>query len=122
MGGMFPHSLPGAGRAFSVHSIALNLGVIVGSSSAGYLAQQFGWRWGFVVFGGLLALRWPRATWFHLPAAVWGAGIEFFQGICPLTPLENHLRGLGGEGGYAGGFVEHAKVYDQHMIEFLNLK
>ena len=60
----------------------------------------------FVVFGGLLALRWPRAAWFHLPAAVWGAGIEFLQGICPLTPLENHLRHLGGEGGYAGGFVE----------------
>jgi hypothetical protein len=61
----------------------------------------------FVVFGGLLALRWPRAAWFHLPAAVWGAGIEFLQGICPLTPLENRLRGLGGEGGYSGGFVEH---------------
>jgi hypothetical protein len=61
----------------------------------------------FVVFGGLLALRWPRAAWFHLPAALWGAGIEFVQGICPLTPLENHLRNLGGEAGYAGGFVEH---------------
>lgn len=61
----------------------------------------------FVVFGGLLALRWPRAAWFHLPAAVWGAGIEFLQGICPLTPLENHLRHLGGEAGYSGGFVEN---------------
>lgn len=61
----------------------------------------------FVVLGGLFALRWPRAAWFHLPAAIWGAGIEFVQGICPLTPLENHLRKLGGESGYAGGFVEH---------------
>lgn len=61
----------------------------------------------FVVLGGLLALRWPRAAWFHLPAAVWGAGIEFVQGICPLTPLENHFRSLGGEAGYAEGFVEH---------------
>lgn len=61
----------------------------------------------FVALGGLLALRWPRAAWIHLPAAVWGAGIEFFQGICPLTPLENHLRRLGGEAGYSGGFVEH---------------
>ena len=61
----------------------------------------------FVVLGGLLALRWPRAAWFHIPAAVWGAGIEFVQGICPLTPLENHLRQLGGEAGYSGGFVEH---------------
>jgi hypothetical protein len=61
----------------------------------------------FVVLGGLLVLRWPRAAWFHLPAALWGAGIEFAAGICPLTPLENHLRRLGGEAGYTGGFVEH---------------
>jgi Protein of Unknown function (DUF2784) len=61
----------------------------------------------FVVLGGLLALRWPRAAWFHIPTAIWGAGIEFVQGICPLTPLENHLRRLGGEAGYSGGFVEH---------------
>lgn len=61
----------------------------------------------FVVLGGLFALRWPRAAWLHLPAALWGAGIEFAGGICPLTPLEIHLRRLGGEAGYAGGFVEH---------------
>src|SRR5688572_7166316 len=61
----------------------------------------------FVVLGGLLALRWPRAAWVHLPAALWGAGIELAAGICPLTPLENHLRRLGGESGYSGGFVEH---------------
>lgn len=61
----------------------------------------------FVVLGGLLALRWPRAAWLHLPTALWGAGIEFAAGICPLTPLENHLRRLGGESGYTGGFVEH---------------
>jgi hypothetical protein len=61
----------------------------------------------FVVLGGLLALRWPRAAWAHFPAAFWGAGIEFLGGICPLTPLENHLRLRGGEAGYTGGFVEH---------------
>ena len=61
----------------------------------------------FVIFGGLCALRWPRAAWLHLPVAVWGAGIEFLGGICPLTPFENRLRRLGGEAGYTGGFVEH---------------
>lgn len=61
----------------------------------------------FVVLGGLFALRWPRAAWFHIPTAIWGAGIEFVQGVCPLTPLENRFRHLGGEAGYAGGFVEH---------------
>jgi hypothetical protein len=61
----------------------------------------------FVVLGGLFALRWPRAAWIHLPAAIWGAGIEFVGGICPLTPLEILLRRMGGEAGYTGGFVEH---------------
>ena len=61
----------------------------------------------FVVAGGLLALRWPRAAWLHLPALAWGAAIEFFGWICPLTPLEILLRRRGGEAGYAGGFVEH---------------
>ena len=61
----------------------------------------------FVVAGGALVLRWPRVAWAHLPAAAWGAGIELAGGICPLTPLENHLRALAHEQGYAGGFVEH---------------
>ena len=60
----------------------------------------------FVVAGGLLALRWPRVAWVHLPCAAWGALIEFAGWICPLTPLENHLRRLGGQAGYAGGFVD----------------
>lgn len=61
----------------------------------------------FVVLGGLVVLRAPRLAWLHLPAVVWGACIEVFGWICPLTPLENRLRALGGEDGYAGGFIEH---------------
>ena len=34
----------------------------------------------FVVLGGLLVLRWPRLSWLHVPAAVWGAFIEFAVG------------------------------------------
>jgi len=64
----------------------------------------------FVVLGGLAVLRWPRLAWVHLPAAIWGAGIEFAGGICPLTPLENHWRRLAGEQGYTAGFVEHYVV------------
>lgn len=61
----------------------------------------------FAVGGGLLVLRWRRLAWAHIPAAVWAALIEFAGWVCPLTPLENWLRRLGGAGGYAGGFVEH---------------
>lgn len=61
----------------------------------------------FVVFGGLLALRWPRLAWIHLPAVAWGVALECAGWICPLTPLENRLRALAGETGYGGGFVEH---------------
>ncbi|SPR98645.1 DUF2784 domain-containing protein [Cupriavidus taiwanensis] len=60
----------------------------------------------FVVAGGLLVLRWPRAAWVHLPAAVWGVLIEWSGWICPLTPLENMLRRAAGQVGYSGGFVE----------------
>lgn len=60
----------------------------------------------FVVAGGLLALRWPRVAWLHLPAAVWGVLIEWSGWICPLTPLENTLRQAAGQAGYSGGFVE----------------
>ena len=61
----------------------------------------------FVVIGGLLVLRWPWVAALHLPAAVWGALIEFQGWICPLTPLEKSLREAAGEAGYQGGFIEH---------------
>ena len=61
----------------------------------------------FVVFGGFLVIRWKKLAWIHLPIAIYGATIEFVGWICPLTPLENRLRRLGGEAGYEGGFVEH---------------
>ena len=61
----------------------------------------------FVVLGGLLALRWQRVAYLHIPAAIWGAAIELAGWICPLTPLENSLRTQAGSAGYSGGFVEH---------------
>ena len=60
----------------------------------------------FVVAGGFLVFRWPRAAWIQLPAAVWGVLVEWSGWVCPLTPLENWLRAHGGQAGYAGGFVE----------------
>jgi hypothetical protein len=59
----------------------------------------------FVIFGGLLVLKWPKLIWLHLPAAIWGALIEFSGLLCPLTIYENRLRSA--RGGYANGFIEH---------------
>lgn len=60
----------------------------------------------FVAVGGFLVLRWPTLGWIHVPAAVWGAAIEFGGWICPLTPLENRFRLRAGGAGYGGGFIE----------------
>jgi hypothetical protein len=59
----------------------------------------------FVLCGGLLVLRWRRIAWLHLPAAIWGAAVEFGGWICPLTPLENWLRAQGGETSYNSDFL-----------------
>jgi hypothetical protein len=59
----------------------------------------------FVLCGGLLVLRWRWIAWLHLPAALWGAVVEFTGWICPLTPLENWLRTQGGETSYHPDFI-----------------
>ncbi len=59
----------------------------------------------FVVAGGLAVLRWPRVAWLHLPAAAWGALVEVMGWVCPLTPLEDRLRVLGGAAASRGDFV-----------------
>ena len=61
----------------------------------------------FAVLGGFLALWRPWIAYLHVPAVIWAAYVEFSGRICPLTPLENHFRQLGGEAGYTGGFIAH---------------
>src|SRR6185295_4569776 len=61
----------------------------------------------FVVFGALLVLKWRRVIWLHALALAWGVFVELAGVVCPLTPLEVHLRRLGGEAGYEGGFIDH---------------
>jgi len=61
----------------------------------------------FVLLGAFLVLWKSSLAWYHIPAVIWAASIEFFGWICPLTPLENMLRAKGGAAGYDTGFVEH---------------
>ena len=46
----------------------------------------------------------------HLPALLWGIYREFAGVICPLTPVEIHLRQFAGQAGYEGDFVTHYLV------------
>src|SRR5512146_2070133 len=61
----------------------------------------------FVIFGGFLTWKWRWAVFAHLPALAWGIWVEISGQICPLTPLEIHLRHAAGEAGYRGGFLDH---------------
>ncbi len=60
----------------------------------------------FVVLGGLLVIKYRRVIYVHLPAMIWGAVVEFYNIICPLTPWENHFRELSGVERYESDFVE----------------
>jgi hypothetical protein len=78
----------------------------------------------FVALGGVAVLKWPRLMWLHVPAALWGAMIEFGGWICPLTPLENSLRERGGQAGYSGGFIDHyitAAIYPDGLTRSMQI-
>ncbi|TVP59318.1 MAG: DUF2784 domain-containing protein [Gemmatimonadales bacterium] len=64
----------------------------------------------FVVFGGLLVALRPRLAWIHVPTVLWGTSITLVGWRCPLTPLENHFRRLGGQAGVPDSFIEHYLV------------
>ncbi|MCC5905384.1 MAG: DUF2784 domain-containing protein [Balneolaceae bacterium] len=61
----------------------------------------------FAVIGAVLVLKWRWVIYPHLISAFWAAMVVTMGWICPLTPLENHLRRAAGEAGYEGGFIEH---------------
>lgn len=78
----------------------------------------------FVLFGALLVFKYPRMVWIHLPVAIYGTLITFYRWLCPLTPLENHLRSLAGEQGYEGGFIAHyilPVIYPSGVTEGLTI-
>ena len=78
----------------------------------------------FVVVGGLFVLRWPPLMWVHLPAAIWGALIEFAGWYCPLTTWENALLRRAGRAGYGNGFIEHylfAVIYPDGLTRTMQI-
>ena len=61
----------------------------------------------FMLIGSLLALRWPRLLWLHVPVSLAILALYVTGSDCPLTTLELALRERAGEPGYAGGFIGH---------------
>lgn len=59
----------------------------------------------FVAVGALLAWRWPKVAWAHLPALAWGVGTVTIGFPCPLTSLEKALDRLADGDVYDGGFI-----------------
>ena len=74
---------------------------------AGAVAVLHGVAVLFMLTGSLLALRWPRVLWLHVPVAVAILGIYLTGSDCPLTSLELNLREQAGEPAYSGGFIGH---------------
>ncbi len=61
----------------------------------------------FAVLGGFALGPCPRLAWLHVPTVIWGTLVNLAGWVCPLTPLENWFRGLAGQSGYEGDFIEH---------------
>jgi hypothetical protein len=63
---------------------------------------------GYLVVGGLVALRWPRTIFLHILAVVWGVGSLSLHLQCPLTDLERWARARAGMAPLpSDGFIAH---------------
>lgn len=68
----------------------------------------------FIVFGAYLAWRWPKLLFVHLPFALWGLGIATLGFTCPLTELEDRLRGRDGPG-FIERYVDGVLYPDEYL-------
>lgn len=78
----------------------------------------------FMLLGGFLAWRWPRAIWAHLAACAWGVAIIAFHLDCPLTFVENWARRRAGERGLTQGFVDRYLdnvIYPERYVNLVRL-
>lgn len=62
----------------------------------------------YLLVGGLVACRWRRTIWLHLPAVLWGIAITTARLDCPLTALERWSRTKAGMAPLpSDGFIAH---------------
>jgi len=87
------------------------------------LASHFAFL-AFMLLGGFLAWRWPRAIWAHLAACAWGVAIIAFHLNCPLTYVEDWARERAGERGLTQGFVDRYLdnvIYPERYVNLVRL-
>ena len=78
----------------------------------------------FVVFGGLLIFIKAWTLYFHIPAFIYGAYMEFTQTICPLTYLENYLLTKANLATYSTTFIQnylYAIIYPFNLTKDLQI-
>lgn len=63
-----------------------------------------------VVFGGLLALRYPALLWLHAACVVWAVLTMTTDLGCVLTTWEKALWRRAGRNPYSAGFIEYYLV------------
>ncbi len=67
----------------------------------------------FALFGAILVLKWQKAMWIQIPAALWAMAVEYANLPCPVTPIEKWLIRKEGLEAYQGSFVGH------HMLAII---
>ena len=78
----------------------------------------------FVIFGGLLFFIKPWTLYFHIPAFIYGAYMEFTQSICPLTYLENYFLTKANLANYSTSFIQnylYAIIYPINLTKQIQI-
>lgn len=78
----------------------------------------------YVVLGGFLAWRWPRAFFVHLLAGLWGVAIVAEWVNCPLTWAEHWARQRDGEAPSERGFIDRyvtGVIYPEQYVTQVRL-
>ena len=80
-------------RAIGIHQTSVYVGTIAGGFFAGWIGQVYGWRWSFVVFGGLgILLGLVLAKWLREPVRGQSEGVLDAGGEAPNLPLRETVR------------------------------
>jgi len=78
----------------------------------------------YVILGGLFFFIKPWTLYFHIPAFLYGAYVEFTQSICPLTYLENYFLTKANLASYSTSFIQnylYAIIYPINLTKELQI-